>query len=200
VDVFECCSELAVCCSVLQCVAVCCGVLQCVAVCCSVLQCVAVCCSVPCLCVLHRVACCSVLRVAVCCSNKDPLDLISLCVAVVLQCMAAVKIQQIPYLYALQCAAVYCSSEDPPDAISLRVAVCCNGADPEDAVSLQVSFRKSALQVDASFENRPARLAAKSASKIDASLRKGACKIRHLPCLHYCNILHRTTPHCDTKK
>ena len=53
---------VAVCCSVLQCVAVteesrafrlrlacaavCCGVLQCVAVCCSVLQCVAVCCSV----------------------------------------------------------------------------------------------------------------------------------------------------------
>jgi len=31
--------------SVLQCVAVCCSVLQCVAVCCSVLQCVAVCCS-----------------------------------------------------------------------------------------------------------------------------------------------------------
>jgi len=32
---------VAVCCSVLQCVAVCCSVLQCVAVCCSVLQCVA---------------------------------------------------------------------------------------------------------------------------------------------------------------
>ena len=32
--------------SVLQCAAVCCSVLQCVAVCCSVLQCVAVCCSV----------------------------------------------------------------------------------------------------------------------------------------------------------
>jgi len=41
------CTALAVCCSVLQCVAVCCNsVLQCVAVCCSVLQCVAiVCCS-----------------------------------------------------------------------------------------------------------------------------------------------------------
>jgi len=65
-------------------VAVCCSVLQCVAVCCSVLQCVAVCCSVPCLCVLQRVACCSVLRVAVCCSNKDPLDLVSSCVAGVL--------------------------------------------------------------------------------------------------------------------
>jgi len=41
---------VAVCCSVLQCVAlsVCCSVLQCLAVCCivSVLQCVAVCCSV----------------------------------------------------------------------------------------------------------------------------------------------------------
>jgi len=33
---------VAVCCSVLQCVAVCCSVLQCVAVCCRVLQCVAV--------------------------------------------------------------------------------------------------------------------------------------------------------------
>ena len=39
-------NDLAVCCSVLQCVAVCCSVLQCVAVCCSVLQCAAVCCSV----------------------------------------------------------------------------------------------------------------------------------------------------------
>jgi len=33
--------SVAVCCSVLQCVAVCCSVLQCVAVRCSVLQCVA---------------------------------------------------------------------------------------------------------------------------------------------------------------
>ena len=41
-----CCQCVAVCCSVLQCVAVCCDMLQCVAVCCSVLQCVAVCCSV----------------------------------------------------------------------------------------------------------------------------------------------------------
>ena len=44
--------HVAVCCSVLQCVAVRChvlpngGVLPCVAVCCNVLQCVAVCCSV----------------------------------------------------------------------------------------------------------------------------------------------------------
>ena len=37
---------MAVCGSVLQCVAVCCSVLQCVAVCCNVLQCVAACCSV----------------------------------------------------------------------------------------------------------------------------------------------------------
>jgi len=36
----------SVCCSVLQYVAVCCSVLQCVAVCCSALQCVASCCSV----------------------------------------------------------------------------------------------------------------------------------------------------------
>ena len=80
-------SEVAVCCSVLQCIAVCCScsvccsVLQCikppklseVAVYCSVLQCVAVCCSVlnfqnsqklDCVAV-----CCSVLQcVAVCCS------------------------------------------------------------------------------------------------------------------------------------
>ena len=37
---------VAVCCSLLQCIAMCCSVLQCVAVCCSALQCVAVCCSV----------------------------------------------------------------------------------------------------------------------------------------------------------
>ena len=56
---------VAVCCSVLQCVAPRCSVLQCVAVCCSVLQCVAVCCTA-----LHCVAvCCSALHcVAVCCS------------------------------------------------------------------------------------------------------------------------------------
>ena len=57
--------HVAVCCSVLQCVALCCSVLRCVAVCCSVLQCVAVCCSVL-QCVAVR---CSVLQcVAVCCS------------------------------------------------------------------------------------------------------------------------------------
>ena len=44
---------LAVCCSLLQCVAVWCSVVQCVAVCCSVLQCVAVCCSVLQSCVLR---------------------------------------------------------------------------------------------------------------------------------------------------
>ena len=84
---------VAVCCSVLQCVAVSetwrfhterARVLQCVAVCCSVLQCVAVCCSelhsvrpgiftwherMCCSALQHVVACCSVLqRVAVCCS------------------------------------------------------------------------------------------------------------------------------------
>jgi len=35
--------RVAVCCSVLQCAAVCCSVLQYVAICCTVLQCVAVC-------------------------------------------------------------------------------------------------------------------------------------------------------------
>jgi len=55
--------SIAVCCSVLQCVAMCCNVLQCVAVCCSVLQCVvAVCCSVL-QCV--AVCCCVLLCVAV---------------------------------------------------------------------------------------------------------------------------------------
>jgi len=34
-----CCSVFAVCCSVLQCAAVCCSVLQCAAMCCNVLQC-----------------------------------------------------------------------------------------------------------------------------------------------------------------
>ena len=64
--------SVAVCCSVLQCVAVWNSILQCVAVCCSVLQCVAACCSVSqCVgSVLQCVAvCCSVLQcVAVCCS------------------------------------------------------------------------------------------------------------------------------------
>jgi len=76
---------VAVCCSVLQCVAmcpcvaVCCSVLQSVVECCSVLQCVAVCCSVlqsvvECCRVLQRVAvCCSVLQsVAVC--SRNPLS------------------------------------------------------------------------------------------------------------------------------
>jgi len=65
---------VAVCCSMLQCVAAyvyhCCGVLQRDAVCCSMLQCVAVCCSrhVP---LLRCVAVyCSMLHcVAVCCSK-----------------------------------------------------------------------------------------------------------------------------------
>ena len=60
-----CCSwcAVAVCCSVLQCVAVCCSWCA-VAVCCSVLQCVVVCCSWCAVAV-----CCSVLQcVAVCCS------------------------------------------------------------------------------------------------------------------------------------
>jgi len=58
---------VAVCCSVLQCVAVCCSVLQCVTVCCSVLQCVAVCCSA-----LQCVAvCCSVLQCAAVCLQQD---------------------------------------------------------------------------------------------------------------------------------
>ena len=63
-SVLQCCS-IAVCCSVLRCVAICCSGLQCVAICCSVMQCVAVCGSV-----LQCVAvCCSVLQcVAVCCS------------------------------------------------------------------------------------------------------------------------------------
>ena len=59
---------VAVCCSVLQCMAVCCSVLQCVAVYGGVLQCVAVCCSV---CYVHTCGMsCSVLQcvVAVCCS------------------------------------------------------------------------------------------------------------------------------------
>ena len=67
--------DVAVCCSVPQCVAVCCSVLQCVAVCYSVLQCATVCYSVlqcvcVCLCVIGKdqepkrkdvVVCCSVL-------------------------------------------------------------------------------------------------------------------------------------------
>ena len=68
--------NVAVCRSVLQCVAVPCSVLQCVAECCRVLQSVAECCRV-----LQCVAvCCSVLQcVAVCCSVLQ-------CVAVYLAC------------------------------------------------------------------------------------------------------------------
>jgi hypothetical protein len=54
------CQGIAVCCSVLLCVAMCCCQ-QCAAVCCSVLQCVAVCCSV-CSVLLHVVMCCIVLQ------------------------------------------------------------------------------------------------------------------------------------------
>ena len=78
------CVELAVCCSVLQCVAVCCSVLQCVAVCSSVMQCVAVCCSV--------MQC-----VAVCCSELQ-------CDAVwcrVVQCVVRCN--------AVRCIAIRCS-------------------------------------------------------------------------------------------
>jgi len=62
---------VAVCCSVLQCMAVCCSVLQCVAVCamCIHAACPVVCCSVLLQCVA---VCCSVLQcVAVCCSDLD---------------------------------------------------------------------------------------------------------------------------------
>ena len=67
--------RVAVCCSVLQCVAVCCS-LQCVAVLvrvfCSVLQCVAVCCSVvQRVAVSYSVQCCE--RVAMCCSSCEGL-------------------------------------------------------------------------------------------------------------------------------
>ena len=63
VCVAACCSVLllqyvAVCCSVLQCVAVCFSVLQYAAMCCSVLQCAAVCCGV----LQYAAVCCSVLQ------------------------------------------------------------------------------------------------------------------------------------------
>jgi len=67
--------QVAVCCSVLQCVAVWCSVsrlkLQCVAMCCSVLQCVAVWCGVSRLKLQCVAVCCSVLQcVAVWCSGS----------------------------------------------------------------------------------------------------------------------------------
>jgi len=83
--------DVAVCCSVLQCIVVCCSVLQCVAVCCSVLQCVAVRCSaVQCGAVrcsaLQRVAVCSTFfiqgaGILVCCSVPSVLQCAQ-CVAV----------------------------------------------------------------------------------------------------------------------
>jgi len=109
--------QVAVCCSVLQCVAVCCSVcsvMRCVAVCCSALQCVAVC--AVCCSVLQNVAeCCRVLQsVAVCCSvlqqgnHTHPRLILSRMRAAVCcsvwQCVAVCCV-----LHMLQCVAVCCS-------------------------------------------------------------------------------------------
>ena len=132
---------VAVCCSVLQCVAVTwimhtaahCNTLlhvavtrdsfvshyPCVAVCCSVLQCVAVCCSV-----LQCVAvCCSVLQcVAVCCS--------------VLQCVAVC-------CCVLQYVAVCCS------VLQLFSCVCCS-----DAKLIHITFSIGNIQTSWNLPNR----------------------------------------------
>jgi len=115
---------VALCCSVLQCVAadVCeshpvhapvtllsvtphviatTGVLQCVAVCCSVLQCVAVCCSM-----LQYAA----QRVAVCCSVLQR-DVVSTPLSVTFRILAARS--------ALQCVAMLCS-------VLQLVEMCCS--------------------------------------------------------------------------
>ena len=87
--------RVALCCSVLQCVAVFCSVLKCVTVCCNVLQCDLVCCSV-----LRCVAvCCSVLECAVVCYSV--LQYVTVCCSV-LQCVAVC-------CSVLQCVAVCCS-------------------------------------------------------------------------------------------
>ena len=104
------CHQLAVCCSVLQCVAVCCSVLTChqFAVCCSVLQCVAVCCSVlqcvwmsPICSVLQCVAVhCSALQcVSVCCSV---LQCVAVCWRVVATCCRV--LQRVAECCSVSCA------------------------------------------------------------------------------------------------
>jgi len=93
--------SVAVCCSVLQCVAVttvrCCRAMQCVAVFCSVLQ-------LPQCVVAER---CSVLQCfAVCCSYHSALlQSVAVCCSV-LQCFAVTTVR---CCRALQCVAVFCS-------------------------------------------------------------------------------------------
>jgi len=112
--------SVAVCCSLLLCVAVCCCVLQSVAVCCSLLLCVAVCC-----CVLQSVAvCCNLLLcVAVCCCV---LQSVAVCCSLLL-CVAVC-------CCVLQSVAVCCS-------LSLCVAICCS-CRPE----FKTSFTLTTLQ------------------------------------------------------
>ena len=86
--------DIAVCCSVLPCVAACCSVLPCVAVCCCVLPCAAACCSVlPCVCDCTWEMNASTFDIAVCCS--------------VLQCVAACC--SVLQCVAIQCVALCCS-------------------------------------------------------------------------------------------
>jgi len=105
---------VAVCCSVLQCVAVpcvaVCGSVQCVAVCCSVFQCVAASCSA-----LQYVAvCCRVLPcVALCGSVRQ---CVAMCCSV-LQCVAVCR-------SVSQCVAVYHSVLQPSYHSSLSHSHC----------------------------------------------------------------------------
>ena len=98
---------VAVCCSVLQCVAVCCSVLQCVAVCWSVLQYVAVCCS----------ACCSVVQRGI----QHDIGSVLQCIAVCCSACCSVVQRGIQHNIGsvLQCVAVSYN-------VSQCVAVCCS--------------------------------------------------------------------------
>jgi len=93
---------VAVCCSVLQCVAVCIEQQsKCDVVCCSVLQCVAVCCGE-----LRRVAvCCSVLQcVAVRCSMVGH---VAVCDSAYQSVASSCSVPLISYYSALQCTILY---------------------------------------------------------------------------------------------
>jgi len=109
------CHQLAVCCSVWQCVAVCCSVLQCayMSPTCSVLQCVAVCCRVVATCcrVLQRVAeCCSV-SCAVTNSITNSFSPLHTSHGACDGCFLVHACALVPYhdLGLLQCVAVCCS-------------------------------------------------------------------------------------------
>ena len=106
-----------VCCSVLQCVAVCCSALQSVAACCSVLQCVTECCSV-----LQCVAvCCSVLQCVYPTPRQPSPSPHPRCSAVRCRVLQFVALCRTLSYSALQFVAVHCTVLQ---LVALCVALC----------------------------------------------------------------------------